>query len=314
MKTSRYIKASDWVAIAEQIAAKHGGILPNPQTLINGGYWALYQQMRRNPRLFGHIRQQKLIGGRQESAIAHKRSSRKQLPASLRVQKSQGTSARKPVEAPQIRTMTRLEWAAFAEGRGRRFSLESLRKVLETEHLNGWVTVLPVVGPPAGKVPLIHASQRLARLVCQCRNGSSRFTVESIERATGAKITSLQAGRLLARVGLAIAGWDGEEVDLLAADPDEARIVNGTRRKRAFVETSPAVAVAAILGAHGPHRQPVRLTQERRMQAWEAWLERWEIRADSLLGENQKVRLVSEWHLTMPERGTAAKREVAHAR
>lgn len=313
MRTRRYIRSSDWVAIAEQIAAKHGGILPSPQTLINGGYWALYQQMRRKPRLFGHIRQQKLIGGRQETAGERKPCSRKRLPAYLRVQKSRGASARKPVEAPQIRAMTRLEWAAFAEGRGRRFSLESLRKVLETEYLNGWVTVLPVVGPPAGKVPLIHASQPLARLVCQYRNGSSRFTVESIERATGARITSLQAGRQLAKVGLAIAGWDGEEVDLQAVDPDEARIVNGTRRQGAFVEAAPAAAVAVILGVQGPHRQPVRLTQDRRMQAWEAWLERWEIRADSLLGENKKVRLVSEWHLAEPEPRAAAEREVAHA-
>ncbi len=61
MRTNKYIKASDWVPIAERIAARHDGILPNPQALIVAGYWALYQQMRRNPGLFNHIRQERVI-------------------------------------------------------------------------------------------------------------------------------------------------------------------------------------------------------------------------------------------------------------
>ena len=61
MRTSRYIKSSDWVTIAERLAAKHEGLLPNPQALIESGYWALYQQMRRHPGLYKHIKQARLL-------------------------------------------------------------------------------------------------------------------------------------------------------------------------------------------------------------------------------------------------------------
>ena len=61
MRTNRYIKSTDWVTIAERLAAKHDGVLPNPQALIESGYWALYQQMRRHPALYKHIKQARLL-------------------------------------------------------------------------------------------------------------------------------------------------------------------------------------------------------------------------------------------------------------
>lgn len=59
MRPKRYRKAQDWVKIAEQIANENGGILPSPQHLIDDGYWALYQTMRRNKNLFEHINQER---------------------------------------------------------------------------------------------------------------------------------------------------------------------------------------------------------------------------------------------------------------
>lgn len=213
----------------------------------------------------------------------------------------------------RIRVKSRLEWAAQAEGNGRQFSVAQLKQVLETEYLNGWVTVLPAVGPPTGKIPLIHAGQPLARLVCQFRHGSDRFPVAAIEQATGVKIRSIQAGRQLARVGLAIAGWDGEEVDLQAADPDLARLVNASRRRGAVVRSPAGPLVGLILAGNSAQRRRLALTEERRLLAWEAWLDQWEIRCDGLLDDGREVRLVSEWHLTAPEPGRTGKREAAHA-
>ena len=73
MRNTQYIKAEDWVIIAEQIASKHDGVLPNPQALIDDGYWALYKQMRRNTKLFAHIPQVKKITPKPK----HKKSSRR---------------------------------------------------------------------------------------------------------------------------------------------------------------------------------------------------------------------------------------------
>ena len=70
MRTTQYIKAEDWVTIAEQLARKNGGVLPNPQALIDQGYWALYQQMRRDKQagtgLFDHIPQDRKISTRRD--------------------------------------------------------------------------------------------------------------------------------------------------------------------------------------------------------------------------------------------------------
>jgi hypothetical protein len=63
MRKTQYVKAEDWVTIAEILARKNGGILPNPQALIKKEDfgWALYQQMRRHPGLFEHIEQERKI-------------------------------------------------------------------------------------------------------------------------------------------------------------------------------------------------------------------------------------------------------------
>ena len=56
VKAEGYKNAQEWVSIAEDMAKKNGGMLPNPQALIDMGFWALYQQMRRRPELFAHIK------------------------------------------------------------------------------------------------------------------------------------------------------------------------------------------------------------------------------------------------------------------
>lgn len=59
MRKTTYIKISDMVQMAETLAREHGGYLPNPQWLINHDLWAMYQSIRRYPKLFAHIRKKK---------------------------------------------------------------------------------------------------------------------------------------------------------------------------------------------------------------------------------------------------------------
>lgn len=55
----RKIKA--WVSIAEKMAADNGGTLPNCFTLLKNDGWGLYAAMRRSPKNFTHIKQDKKI-------------------------------------------------------------------------------------------------------------------------------------------------------------------------------------------------------------------------------------------------------------
>jgi hypothetical protein len=43
------------VEAAENLARKYGGRLPGSWKIVNEGGWALYQFMRRNPKLFAHL-------------------------------------------------------------------------------------------------------------------------------------------------------------------------------------------------------------------------------------------------------------------
>lgn len=49
-------KAEEWVTEAERLAKQHGE-LPNPKWLETQGYRRLYFSMKRNPKMFAHIKQ-----------------------------------------------------------------------------------------------------------------------------------------------------------------------------------------------------------------------------------------------------------------
>ena len=54
-ETSRGRTPMEWVAVAEDLAATHGGALPNCGWLISSGYGALYNAKKGSPALFAHI-------------------------------------------------------------------------------------------------------------------------------------------------------------------------------------------------------------------------------------------------------------------
>jgi len=47
----------EWVTVAEELAREHNGSLPNPKWLTTNGYSGLYKMLRKNQKLFAHIRQ-----------------------------------------------------------------------------------------------------------------------------------------------------------------------------------------------------------------------------------------------------------------
>jgi hypothetical protein len=47
----------EWVAVAEQLAADNGGVLPHPKKLQNTGYAQLWNIKKQSPALFLHIKQ-----------------------------------------------------------------------------------------------------------------------------------------------------------------------------------------------------------------------------------------------------------------
>lgn len=49
--------AEEWVAVAENLAANQGGVLPQAYWLIKNGYCGLYNAMKQFPEFFNHIKQ-----------------------------------------------------------------------------------------------------------------------------------------------------------------------------------------------------------------------------------------------------------------
>lgn len=61
---------AEWVIIANDLAAEHGGILPNSKWLQHNGYHALQQCMRTYPDAFAHLEQKRLVKTVDEWVVA----------------------------------------------------------------------------------------------------------------------------------------------------------------------------------------------------------------------------------------------------
>jgi len=57
VRKRKHRSAEEWVPVAEKLAEKIGGILPNPQWLLTHGYGALHVTIWKHPELFKHIKQ-----------------------------------------------------------------------------------------------------------------------------------------------------------------------------------------------------------------------------------------------------------------
>jgi hypothetical protein len=57
----KYRTVQQSVVLAEKLAKKNNGKIPNTQWLIDHNYWPLYRQMLRYPRMFAHLQQERKI-------------------------------------------------------------------------------------------------------------------------------------------------------------------------------------------------------------------------------------------------------------
>jgi len=60
----------EWVPIAEKLARKHGGVLPNCHWLIKNNHRGLYVAVRKHPSLFKHIKQESKKGRTPQEQVA----------------------------------------------------------------------------------------------------------------------------------------------------------------------------------------------------------------------------------------------------
>jgi hypothetical protein len=52
--------AEQWVSVAEKLAKKKGGLLPNVGWLVKNGFYGLHQAMKKKPQTFSHLKQVQL--------------------------------------------------------------------------------------------------------------------------------------------------------------------------------------------------------------------------------------------------------------
>jgi len=194
-----------------------------------------------------------------------------------------------------IRTRTRLGWVKKVLGGRRRFTFPGFERALSEMQARGWNTPMPAIGPVFEKVAMVHRGHPLAAVISQYLSGGRTFDRATIESILGARLDTLRGARLLAKAGFGVLRCNGTQVELLAADPDEALLVNEARHHRALRGYSLRHVVGSVLHIRRPGTARVNLTDDRRLMAFDELQTKWGIRCDDLLSMRRRARLVSDW-------------------
>ena len=99
----------------------------------------------------------------------------------------------------------------------------------------------------------------------------------------------------LAKAGFAVVATDGDWIELRAADPRAARLINESRCGRQVRGFGVRRVVEAFLSVRNPARTRINVNDDRRLLAAETLHDCWGIECDDLLVGRTRVRLFSAW-------------------
>jgi hypothetical protein len=150
-------------------------------------------------------------------------------------------------------------------------------------------------GPLYERVPFVRADSALADLVRRYRAGERWFEIGALESLLKARISTAVGAARLARVGFAVVALRDERVQLRAADPRAALIVNEARCGADPDGYTANQLVEAFLLLRNPRRGGVRVTDDRRIKLDDVLKDDWGLRTEGLLTYEHRVRLRSRW-------------------
>jgi hypothetical protein len=189
---------------------------------------------------------------------------------------------------------TRLVWARSV-GAGPRFSQAQLRAALRKRSRAGWIVVLPDGRARHERVTLLQGAHPLAATAREYQRGKRWFDRSALENALGLRLDSKVGACGLAAAGFVLMGAEGPRVELQAADPRVARLVNCARlgpQRRGYKARS---IIEAVLYLPPKNKRRHRVTEERRLEAALSLQDEYRIDADDLLNCRACARLRSTW-------------------
>lgn len=168
-------------------------------------------------------------------------------------------------------------------------------RAFQSKEGRGWISAMPAEGPPFEMVAFVHQNHQLSNLVKRVRDGQEWFLEDELEAELGGPWMSFWIIPLLAKVGLALAGYKGEEVHLRPADPRAARFINESRRQISCRGYKVQCLIEAFLPIRDPRRSHIKVKDDRRLAVAEILDSIWDVDADDLLSNRLRIRLVSRW-------------------
>ncbi len=186
---------------------------------------------------------------------------------------------------------TRRGWAAEG-GAVHKFSAACVRRAFDRRRKSGWVILMPAEGPQDERVIALDSSHQLAAIARDYAAGVRTFDRLTIETALQASLASKAGARSLAKVGFAVMSGDALHVQVEAADPDLAFLVNRSRigpQRRGYKIRKVLASVLSL-------RKCRQVTDDRR-EAAALILETYGVDASDICACRRCCRLQSPWHL-----------------
>jgi len=199
-----------------------------------------------------------------------------------------------PIRRKMAVSKSRLDWARAA-GAGSRFSQSRMRAALRVRTRAGWVAVIPASGERHEQVTVLRSTHPLADTAREYHRGQRWFERAALEQALGQGLDTDPGVKALAAAGFALLGAEGLRVELKAADPRVAALVNRARLgpQRRGYKVHRIVEAVLCLPPKNKRRRPV--TEDRRLEAAQRLQDDFCLDASDLLNCRPCARLCSTW-------------------
>lgn len=194
----------------------------------------------------------------------------------------------------EVVSRTRVAWAREGGAR-RRYSLRRVEKGFQRWRRAGWVVASSAEGPRHERLVALRNTHPLAPVARQYQAGERWFERRLLERSLRARLDTGAGSRALAAAGFGIVRLNGSQVELRAADPRVARLVNRARLGTSYRGYEAHRVVQALLALPPRTRRRRPLTDTRRLEAALRLQAQWLIDCDDLLDYRPLVRLHSSW-------------------
>jgi hypothetical protein len=205
-------------------------------------------------------------------------------------------TTRMAVQNGEKKSKTRSAWAREGGARDR-YSAARVRLALRARFRAGWIPVVPPGRSPYELVTVLGCDHVLATLARAYFAGERCFDRARIEDVLGRRLNSPQGADALAAGGFALLRADGTRLELRAADPRVARLVNRARLgpQRRGYDVHRVLEAFLVLPPRDKRRRAA--TDDRRLEVARLLQDDWFIDGDDLLNCRPFARLRSVWTL-----------------